>query len=79
MLDIRTTKIGGAPVLPSELFSSPFTVSGGLVLTLRQIIVTQNKYPSVFFIFVFVEGEFAALVVCCMVQTPVVDLLDEID
>jgi len=26
-----------------------------------------------------VEGEFAALVVCCMVQTLVVDLLDEND
>ena len=23
------------------------------------------------------EGEFAALVMCCMVQTPVVDLVDE--
>ena len=31
------------------------------------------------FIFVFVEGEFAALVVCCMLQTPVVELLDEND
>jgi len=26
-----------------------------------------------------VEGEFAALVVCCMVQTPVVDLLYQND
>jgi len=26
-----------------------------------------------------VEGEFAASAVCCMVQTPVVDLLDEND
>ena len=29
------------------------------------------------FIFEFVEGEFAALVLCCMVQTLVVDLFDE--
>jgi len=48
-----------------------------LELTLQQMLVSWSNYPSVFlFICLFVEGVFAA-VVCCMVQTPLVDMLDE--
>jgi len=42
--------------------------------------MTNEELISIsLFIFVFVEGEFATLVVCCVVLTPVVDLLDEND